>query len=346
MHHKPRPVEPTRVEPRPVAPGDLPFSAPASAVCAPGSAVPAAAPAHDRTPASLKTRVINLIAVVVPFAGLVAAIFLLWGVAFSWAYLAILGGMYAATAIGITVGYHRLFTHSSFATPRPMAFILAVLGSMAVEGPVLRWVAVHRKHHQHSDRTEDPHSPHTYGGGFWNVARGMWHAHAGWLFERPPRDLGRYVGDLRRDPWIRAASRLFPMWVLLGMLLPAALGGLLTLSWMGVLLGFLWGGLVRVLLVHHITWSINSVCHIWGSRPFQCHDHSRNNPIFGVLGLGEGWHNNHHAFPTSARHGLRWWQIDASYYVIRAMALVGLAHDIRLPAPDRVIAKRRASAGS
>ena len=135
-------------------------------------------------------------------------------------------------------------------------------------------------------------------------------------------------------------SRLFPAWVVLGLVLPAALGGLLTMSWTGVLLGFIWGGLVRVFLVHHVTWSINSVCHIWGTRPFRCHDESRNNAILGVLAFGEGWHNNHHAFPTSARHGLHWWQFDLSYLIIRGMALVGLAHDVRIPSPERIAAKR------
>ncbi len=141
---------------------------------------------------------------------------------------------------------------------------------------------------------------------------------------------------------VRRMSQWFPVWVLLGLLIPAALGGLLTLSWTGVLLGFIWGGLVRVFLVHHVTWSINSVCHIWGTRPFNTHDESRNNAIFGVLAMGEGWHNNHHAFPTSARHGLRWFELDGAYWVIRAMAMVGLARDVRVPSPGRIAAKRAA----
>jgi stearoyl-CoA desaturase (delta-9 desaturase) len=301
-------------------------------------------PTHERRPraAEIRLKLVNIAAVTIPFAGLVVAIVLLWGVAFDWLYLALLGGMYLATALGITVGYHRLFTHRSFRTPRPVAAILAALGSMAVEGPVLQWVAVHRRHHQHSDDHDDPHSPHTHGASLWGVVRGMWHAHMGWLFRAPPRRLTRYVRDLRKDRLVRRMSRLFPLWVLLGLLIPAALGGVLTLSWTGALLGFLWGGLVRIFLVHHVTWSINSVCHIWGARPFRSHDESRNNAIFGVLALGEGWHNNHHAFPTSARHGLRWWQLDISYMVIRAMGLVGLARDIRTPSRDRIAAKRLA----
>lgn len=288
----------------------------------------------------LQQRLINLAAVLIPFAGLVAAVVLLWGVAFNWVHLAILGGMYAITVIGIGVGYHRLFTHRSFKTPRAVAAILAVLGSMAVEGPILQWVAVHRRHHQHSDDHDDPHSPHTHGSSLWGTLRGMWHAHMGWLFRSSPQGLTKYVQDLGSDPLILWMSRLFPAWVVLGLVLPTVLGGLLTMSWTGALLGFIWGGLVRVFLVHHVTWSINSVCHIWGSRPFRSHDESRNNAILGVLAFGEGWHNNHHAFPTSARHGLHWWQLDVSYLIIRTMALVGLAHDIRVPSPARIAAKR------
>ncbi len=292
------------------------------------------------TATGLKMRIINFLAVTIPFAGLVAAIIMLWGVAFNWVYLALLIGMYVATAIGINVGYHRFFTHRSFKTPRFIEAILAVLGSMAVEGPVIQWAAMHRCHHQHSDEHQDPHSPHSHDAGFWNMVGGMWHAHMGWLFRPHPPGLARYVSDLRKDRLVRRMSKLFPLWVLVGLLIPAALGGLFTLSWMGVLLGFIWGGLVRIFLVHHVTWSINSVCHIWGTRPFDTHDESRNNAIFGVLAFGEGWHNNHHAFPTSARHGLRWWQLDVTYMIIRGMAMVGLARDVRVPSAERIAAKR------
>ncbi len=297
--------------------------------------------AHATT---LGTRIANIIGVVLPFIGVAAAVFLLWGWAFNWIHLAILGGMYLATGLGITVGYHRFFTHKSFDTPRPIAFVLGVLGSMAVQGSVLQWAAVHRSHHQHSDDHGDPHSPHASRGnwsGVLGVLRGFWHSHAGWLFRRNAPGLGRYVRDLRKDRMIRVVNTLFPLWVVLGLLIPAALGGLLTMTWTGVLLGFVWGGLVRVFLVHHVTWSVNSVCHIWGARPFNSHDQSRNNPIFGVLALGEGWHNNHHAFPASARHGLAWWQLDISYLVIRAMGLLGLARNIRVPAAERMVAKQR-----
>lgn len=313
---------------------------------------------HDER-APLSIRISNLVTVLLPVAGLVAAIVLLWGIAFNWLYLALLVGMYLATGLGITVGYHRLFTHRSFTAPRPVAVALAALGSMAVEGPVLQWVATHRKHHQHSDRDGDPHSPHIgFGAGLIGTLRGAWHAHLGWLFgsfmsamaregfSGVPERHSKYIKDLEHDRWHRWMSATFPLWVLLGLLIPAVLGGALTWSWSGALLGFIWGGLVRILLLHHVTWSVNSVCHLWGTRPYRSHDHSRNNPIFGVLALGEGWHNNHHAFPASARHGLRWWQLDISYLVILAMSKVGMASDVRIPSRDLINSRRQTARAS
>ncbi len=276
-------------------------------------------------------KLLNLVAVVLPFTGLLAAIALLWGRGFSWVDLGLLLGMYLLSALGITVGFHRLFAHHSFEAGRVTRFVLAALGSMAVEAPLLKWVAVHRRHHQHSDRPGDPHSPHGHGDGGLGLLRGLWYAHLGWLFRADSPDLPHYVKDLRADGAARLASALFVLWVAVGLLTPAALGWWLSGGWLGALLGLLWGGLARIFLVHHVTWSINSVCHLWGRRPFPSHDESRNNTLFGVLALGEGWHNNHHAFPTSARHGLRWWQLDLSYSVIRALALLGLAWNVRLP---------------
>lgn len=280
---------------------------------------------------SLGMRLVNLVAVVLPFAGLVAAPVLLWGWGFHWLDLILLLSMYVLTALGITVGFHRLFTHRSFETNPIIRFLLAALGSMAVQGSVLKWVALHRRHHQHSDGTDDPHSPHHSGQGILGMLRGLWHAHLGWIFRPDPPNLDHYVRDLHQDRATRVASTLFLLWVGLGLFLPAAIAWLVTGSWTGALLGLIWGGLARVFLVHHMTWSINSVCHLWGTRPYRCGDESRNNFLFGVLAFGEGWHNNHHAFPTSARHGLRWWQIDVSYWVIRGLALVGLAWKLKLP---------------
>jgi stearoyl-CoA desaturase (Delta-9 desaturase) len=295
-----------------------------------GSPLPNA-PAKTLERAPLVVRLATLTAIVVPFMAIVGAPFFLWGWGFRWVDLGLLLGMYLLTALGVTVGFHRLFTHKSFETNRVVRFILGALGSMAAEGSVLKWVAIHRRHHQHSDTADDPHSPLHGGRGLWGFLRGFWHAHVGWVFKPDPVDLDRYVKDLRQIPSVRVVSALFPLWILLGLLVPAALGGVLTGSWAGVLLGFVWGGLVRVFLVHHVTWSVNSVCHLWGQQPYPDKDHSRNNFVLGVLALGEGWHNNHHAFPTSARHGLRWWQVDVSYYFIRFLALIGLAWKIRLP---------------
>jgi stearoyl-CoA desaturase (delta-9 desaturase) len=289
----------------------------------------------------LPFRIAALIVILVPPASLVAAIVLVWGRGVQWLELALLIGMYAATGLGVTIGFHRYFAHRSFETHRPVQAILAVLGSMSVEGSLQRWVATHRCHHQHSDGADDPHSPHRHGGGLCNMARGLWRAHVGWIFEPLHEGLNRYVADLRADRLARTMSALFPVWIVLGLLVPGVLGGAVGGSWKAALLGVLWGGLVRIFFVHHVTWSVNSVCHIWGAQPFDTHDQSRNNAIFAVLGFGEGWHNNHHAFPTSARHGLRWWQLDLSYLIIRLMAWLGLAWNIRVPSSQRIAAKAR-----
>lgn len=294
----------------------------------------------NRTQAlSWSVRITNFIAILLPFLGLIAAALLLWGWGFDWLHLGLLVGMYFMTGLGITIGFHRLFTHRAFETTRPIKLLLAVLGCMAVQGPILRWVATHRRHHQHSDHADDPHSPHLHGHGVRGLFRGLWHSHMGWMFRPDAPNLVRYVGDLVQDRLIRKISALFPLWAAVGLMIPTALGGLLTQSWTGALLGFIWGGLVRVFFVHHVTWSINSVCHLWGSRPFRCQDESRNNLLFGILAWGEGWHNNHHAFPTSARHGLAWWQVDMSYVIIRALAVVGLAWNLRIPSADAIAGK-------
>jgi stearoyl-CoA desaturase (delta-9 desaturase) len=295
--------------------------------------------ASERIPTGIL--IANLLAVVLPLLGFAAAALSLWGWGFSWVELGTLVGMSGLTAVGITVGFHRLFTHGSFKTHPVVQFILAALGSMAVQGPLLQWVATHRRHHQLSDAEGDPHSPHLHGAGFLGLLKGIWHAHVGWIFEPDPPDLAHYVRDLRRSRSVRMASVLFVFWVAIGLLIPAALGLVLTGTWMGALGGLVWGGLARIFLVHHITWSINSICHVWGGRPYRTTDQSRNNLIFGVLALGEGWHNNHHAFPTSARHGLRWWQIDMSYWLICALEFVGLAWNIRLPARRKPPTQRR-----
>lgn len=289
---------------------------------------------------SLGNRIINLLVILIPFAAFIWAVVRLWGIGFNGLHLSLMAGMYLLTAVGITVGWHRLFTHRSFETNRIVRGFLGIAGSMAVQGPLFEWVANHRLHHQHSDHAGDPHSPHEHGHGLRGMLHGLFHAHMGWIFDVDASGLYNCVGDLKKDALLRFVNLTFPLWALVGLLLPAAIGGFVTKTWTGAALGLLWGGLVRIFLVHHVTWSINSVCHVWGSRPFRNSDESRNNFIFGVLGMGEGWHNNHHAFPNSARHGLRWWQIDISYGMIRGMELLGLARKVRLPAPAALAAKK------
>src|SRR5947209_7983896 len=206
--------------------------------------------------ASISTgaRIVTLIAVVGPFLGLLTAAILLWGWGFHWAELGLLSALYALTALGVTVGFHRLFTHRSFETNRVIQCLLGVLGSMAAQGTLLTWVAMHRRHHQHSDEHEDPHSPHHHGGGISGLLHGLWHAHVGWFFEPGPANLARYVKDLSQSRLLRSVSMLFPLWVLAGLAIPALLGALLIGGWGGALLGLLWGGLVRIFLVHHVTW--------------------------------------------------------------------------------------------
>lgn len=278
--------------------------------------------------------------VVLPFLGVVAALLLFWGWGVSWREVTLLVGMYLASGLGVTVGFHRLFTHRSFETTRGLRVLFGILGSMSIQGALLTWVAMHRRHHQHSDTEHDPHTPHGYGEGLLGVLAGFWQAHVGWLFAPHPPGLERYVRDLAADRALRFVHDWFGGWVLLGLIIPTVLGGLLTGTWFGALLGFIWGGLVRVFLLHHTTWSINSVCHLWGSQPYKDGDESRNNAIFGILGLGEGWHNNHHAFPNSARHGLRWWQFDLSYLLIRALAGLRLAWRVRVPDAATVVTAR------
>lgn len=277
-------------------------------------------------------RLITIVFVLVPAAGVTFAIASVWGVGVDITHLGLLLGMLLITSMGVTVGYHRLFSHRSFKTHGFMRVIFAIMGAMAAGGTVRRFVANHRRHHSHADRPGDPHSPHNHDGGTWNTVKGFWHAHTGWfVFKKEHYNEAKYAAEFCTPSGVRFVDQTNSLWVVVGLLVPMALGGLIGGSWTSAWLGLLWGGIVRIFLVHHITWSVNSVCHLWGTRPFKSGDHSRNNLIFGILGFGEGWHNNHHAFPFSSRHGLRWWQFDAGYLLIRTLQCVGLAWDVRTP---------------
>jgi len=295
---------------------------------------------------SRATKLANLGAVVVPFLATLAAIALFWNSVVSVTDLAILAVMYLVTAGGVTVGYHRLLTHRSFRTHKATEYLFAILGSMAVQGSVIAWVADHRKHHAHTDVEGDPHSPHVgHGDGIGGVLRGLWHAHTGWLLSQHGRaDWKKYAPDLYEDPGMRLINRRFVSLVVLGLAIPALAGYLLAGNLVGAATGLLWGGLVRVFFVHHVTWSVNSICHFLGTRRFEVDDHSTNVFWLALPSLGESWHHNHHAFPRSAEHGLRRWELDPSAVIIRAMERLGLAWNVvRIPS-ERQEAKKAASA--
>jgi stearoyl-CoA desaturase (delta-9 desaturase) len=296
---------------------------------------------------SRSQQVFQFIGVFLPFLGLPLAIWLLWGTGVSLADLAVMAVLYTLTCLGIGVGYHRLLTHRAFDTYRPLRYVWAILGSLALEGSVLPWVAHHRKHHAFTDVDGDPHSPHGHGDGLRAVLRGLAHAHLGWaLFGARQDDRERYLGDLNKDRGMKLISDLFPLFAVLTFLVPAGLGMLLAGSWWGALTGFVWGGLVRVFFLHHVTFSINSICHFFGRRRFDTGDESRNVFWLALPSFGESWHHNHHAFPTSARHGLRRWEIDISGLVIGAMARLGLAWKVVEISPERQLAKTRPAQGS
>ena len=305
--------------------------------------------AHVRRPAGEQSmpplsrthKVINLAGIVLPFLGLAIAVSLLWDRMVGFTELGILGVGYLATGVGVTVGFHRLFTHRSFQTFPAVRYAFAVLGQMAVESDVLTWVADHRKHHQFSDREGDPHSPHAgFGEGAVEALRGLWHAHTGWLFSAAGRaDRARYAKDLMADRGLRVIARLFLPLVIASLLLPAVAGWLLLGGWYGFLAGLVWGGGIRIFLLHHVTFSINSICHFWGRRRFASRDESRNVWWLSWLSFGESWHNNHHAFPSSAFHGLRPREIDPGGWVIWGLERIGLAWRVVRIAEDRQSAK-------
>ncbi|WP_341718947.1 acyl-CoA desaturase [Micromonospora sp. FIMYZ51] len=285
--------------------------------------------------------------VVIPFLALIAAVPVAWGGWLSWVDVGIAAFWYVLAGLGITVGYHRYFTHGSFKAKRWLRIALAVSGSVAVQGDIIQWVADHRRHHAFSDLEGDPHSPWRFGTTLRGLIKGLFHAHVGWLFGRELSNRERFAPDLLADPDIRRIQRLFPLLVVASVLGPALMGGLLTWSWQGALTALFWAGLVRISLLHHVTWSINSVCHVYGERPFMMRhgDRASNFWPLALISFGESWHNLHHADPTSARHGVLRGQIDISARVIWLFEKVGAAWDVRWPKPERIAAKLAKPAG-
>jgi stearoyl-CoA desaturase (delta-9 desaturase) len=287
-----------------------------------------------------KERVAIALFIGVPFAGLIAAVPVAWGWGLDWHDLVIAAFMYAISGHGVTIGFHRLFTHRSFKAVRALRVALAIAGSLAVEGPVIRWVADHRRHHKFSDKEGDPHSPWRYGNDLAALVKGLVFAHMGWLFDVEQTDQKQYAPDLLGDRAILRVSRAFPWLVTASLLVPPLIGGLWAWSWQGAATAFFWGTLVRISLLHHVTWSINSICHAVGERPFNSRDKSGNVWWLAVLSMGESWHNLHHADPTSARHGVLRGQVDSSARMIWLFEKFGWARDVRWPTMARVEARR------
>ncbi|MGH3317280.1 MAG: acyl-CoA desaturase [Nocardioidaceae bacterium] len=278
--------------------------------------------------------------IVIPFVAIAAAVPVAWGGWLGWTDVAIAAVMYAISGHGVTVGFHRYFTHKSFKPNRPLKIALAIAGSMAIQGPDIRWVADHRKHHKFSDRDGDPHSPWRYGQTIPALTKGFLHAHMMWLFDPEQTPQRKYAPDLLKDRDIVRVSRAFPLLVAISLLLPALLGGLLTMSWAGALTAFFWASLVRVGMLHHVTWSINSICHTVGEQPFKSRDKSGNVWWLAIPSMGESWHNLHHADPTCARHGVLPGQVDTSARTIWAFEKLGWVHSVRWPVKERLDAKR------
>jgi len=272
----------------------------------------------------------------VPMLALAVSVPAAWGWGLSWLDIGLAAFFYCLTCLGVTIGFHRYFTHGAFKAKRALRVALAVAGSTAMQGPVIMWIADHRRHHAFADRDGDPHSPWRYGSSAAALVRGFWHAHMGWLFERDQTNATRFAPDLLADNDIRRVDRLFPALTAVTLLAPALVGGLATMSWWGALTAFFWAGLVRVAVLHHVTWSVNSICHLIGDRPFGARDRSANFWPLAIASMGESWHNSHHADPTCARHGVRRGQIDISARIIWLFEKAGWATKVRWPRPERV----------
>lgn len=285
--------------------------------------------------------------VLIPFAALIAAIPVAWGGWLSWLDATLAVVFYVVSGLGVTIGFHRYLTHGSFKAKRQLRVALAIAGSLAVQGDVNQWVADHRRHHAFSDVEGDPHSPWRYGESVRGLTKGLFYSHMGWLFHRELSNRARFAPDLENDRAIRRVASLFPLIVAASLLTPAAIGGLVTWSWQGALTAFFWAGLVRVGFLHHVTWSINSICHVFGERPFAVRDGDKaaNFWPLAILSFGESWHNLHHSDPTSARHGALRGQIDISARAIWLLEKLGWVYDVRWPKPDRLAAKLVTTSG-
>jgi stearoyl-CoA desaturase (Delta-9 desaturase) len=276
---------------------------------------------------------------IVPFLALIAAVPFAWGWGLGWTDIGIAVGFYIVSSLGVTVGYHRYFTHGAFKAKRPLRIALALAGSLASQGSVVAWVADHRRHHAFSDREGDPHSPWLFGTSPAAIAKGFWHAHMGWLFGRDKTNAERFAPDLLADKDILLVDKLFVPMTVVTLAFPAILGGLITMSWWGAVTALFWAGFVRVGFLHHITWSVNSICHMIGDRPFVSRDRAANFWPLALLSMGESWHNSHHADPTGARHGVMRGQLDISARVIWIFEKFGWATNVRWPKPERLAAK-------
>jgi stearoyl-CoA desaturase (delta-9 desaturase) len=274
--------------------------------------------------------------VIVPFLALLAAVPVAWGWGLTWIDIVLAVFFYFLTLAGTTVGFHRYFTHRSFKAGRPLRVSLAIVGSMAFQGPIITWVADHRRHHAFTDKEGDPHSPWLFGTTCAAVARGFWHSHFGWLLHHERTNPARFAPDLLADRDVMAVNRLFPWWTVLSLAAPALLGGVISWSWWGLLTAFFWAGLVRIGVLHHVSWSVNSICHMIGTRPWTLRDRSTNFWPLAIMTMGESWHNLHHADPTCARHGVDRGQIDMSAAVIAIFERFGWAYDVRWPTPRRL----------
>jgi stearoyl-CoA desaturase (Delta-9 desaturase) len=294
-----------------------------------------------RSGTSRISQVVTLVAVIVPPLGIASAAGLLWGVAFHWVDVAILVGFYVLCAFGTTIGFHRYFTHQGFKARTPVKAVLAILGCMTMQGPLIQWVTDHRKHHALSDKPGDPHTPHGHGEGALGAVKGFAHAHVGWLFTNLGMEEGKAYGkDLYEDRLLVWIDRLYLLWVALTLGLPFLIGYWVGGSWQRGVEAMVWGGLIRIFLYQHATFAVNSICHMFGKQHYRSRDEARNNWLVALLVFGEGWHNNHHAFPASARHGLNRFQWDVSWWVIKGMEKLRLVWDVRVPSEEQLDRRR------